>query len=601
MSQPLRRRARPIVVESDEGDDASQQNSDPGSDSSETSGNDSLLDLEAEDASHAAPILQRRAETPTSTFHPFTRLPPELRRYIWELFFPGLHRKRVLHFSPCLSPSKAKNGGSAIQDGIFLAAQTEGQRRLLAVHKESRSIGLSAFPEELLMNGDYIVRYNSDFDIIYIDKPGQVMDTNLDWTPLANVTQIALEESWLESPQDTMAILEPCKSLRLFFTSLMAEVAEDMGLKGIIHWCTTATADRYFTQTFELEPGLGEDLGVLYCWPDTKRETRHSFPEPLFSDIAEDVKEKHGAETWPMLIFGYEKNPWDRFYALANGSEGNSSDDLVRSLTDSDDELLASPEADSESDAYESEGIDDSEILEVEQISEDEVNPDPISPGSIGFNDIDRTNSYIESRHGGFSSVEPELDANHAESSKPFYVSTKRRIVVDSDEEIDLAEPQAKRSRIGHAVVLSDSDEDSPAGNTQRRHPARRLPAAASNLSSDDIQDDRRVRGKRQGGGTSSHVVGSSDQERDQGESEMKPLSLAEKLRLHREANPIPISDDDGGGGGSSSDNDGESEEAVSDDDAGDEDENEDASELIDGVAAESDSEATTEASDEEW
>ncbi|KAL8380749.1 hypothetical protein RB595_005163 [Gaeumannomyces hyphopodioides] len=104
----------------------------------------------------------------------------------------------------------------------------------------------------------------------------------------------------------------------------------------------------------------------------------------------------------------------------------------------------------------------------------------------------------------------------------------------DEDSEAALIDSR-KRKRAAHTITISDSDSDS-AVNAAPVNPAKRKRAAPAVILSDSEDDD------------SSEEIQDSDtseEDEDDDEDDNRPLTLAEKLGMHRRANPIDLSSDD--------------------------------------------------------
>lgn len=90
---------------------------------------------------------------------PFMNLPPELRHMVWCLYCRELRVKgRVLHFL---------NG--TMRENSSLWSETKCVRTMMAVHKESRGIGLLAFPKTISIQAGEasdVVRFNPLWDVI---------------------------------------------------------------------------------------------------------------------------------------------------------------------------------------------------------------------------------------------------------------------------------------------------------------------------------------------------------------------------------------------------------------------------------------------------
>ena len=556
MAQPSRHGSHRVLSDSDD-DASSGAEVHDSEDNSEDAEPDSFLDVEAEEEHEPAGTPFPNDDGPFQAFHPFVRLPPELRRRVWEIFCPDLvsETPRVLNF--CTSyevSSSSRRVHYPLVCGMYLESQTEAARHLLAVNKESRYIGLTAFPDAIrIAGGTSMIRFNREKDVVQLDERHRIMSVqNCDWSCLAEVINVALpmHSVWVGDLEEISTFLCHLKSLRhlFFFTEDREFDVSDL------HWCTSDFVYKYRTQTREIEPGLGEDLDYLTCWPDPSRHRELTNMIPihltcLFEEICDFIHSKFGGGPYPMVIFDRSSRFSDR-YALLRKEHERRSDESAGDLT----------ESSYESDEYESEGIDDREIISVEDSSEDEAIPDPISPGNLASGRADDAR---------FSSVEPdssEVASNH--DPGPSSRGRKRRILSDSDDESIDEKPRAKRVRASIVLLDSESEAENDA-------------AAANSEESDRV------------GGSSGTLEHSDSPDKD----EVPPirLSLAERLRIHREQNPIPVSDDR-----DPSEEENESREATSED-AEDEDDDGDEHGLIDDIADESDDEDDTDGKEEDY
>ncbi|KAG6286674.1 hypothetical protein E4U45_008365 [Claviceps purpurea] len=101
------------------------------------------------------------------------QLPPELRRHIWYFYCPDLSAKaRVLEFT--LKESDAPTTPSdhfSLKTDPTLASQTRSLRAMLSTHRESRSIAVRIFPDELALDMGSrraIVRFRKESDVVFL-------------------------------------------------------------------------------------------------------------------------------------------------------------------------------------------------------------------------------------------------------------------------------------------------------------------------------------------------------------------------------------------------------------------------------------------------
>jgi hypothetical protein len=598
-------------MEEDESDQRSGDSS-PGSVSSESSEDvHGFLDAEAVESDDESRDDSQDADDDdedSPTFHPFGRLPPELRRQIWGFFCREINLKsRLLDIT--VGPPSERHAHTyswplgkrpwTARDGRTLDAMTLSTRRLLAVNHESREIALKAFPDALgldLASGDAIVRFNKETDVILLTGYGMdYHDTGQYHFPefAKHIRQLAISATLGynsaagDSADLKIEFLRQFPNLKRTFFLL-----ENMqhGTPRNLRWCVPGYVHELFVETMEEAPGVGEDMKMVFCWPnvdehktfhDMYRKTHSSLPE----DLDQDELEELGIEPYPMAIFQFDSGlAW--YKELQDKLAAAPPDFTLELGSSSGDE---SSEA-SEPDEYESDGIDDDPVSELDDHSEDELIPDDITAGSGSPSE--------EISLGQFSSPEP--DSPHAagkdaprSNGVPQPRALKRRIVSDSEEEDDeVREPRAKRVRVGRGAVLDSSDDEDVA--KEEPAPTKRVRSRAV-LSDSDESDGGAETGSK-GHNNAPVPSESQDDEEDSGEEDEQsgeeesdsedeeestppPISLAERLRRHRQENPIPASDEE------NSQTQDESEEDVSDE--GDDDS--EGGGLIDDMAGESD------------
>ncbi|KAF4495091.1 sarcoplasmic reticulum histidine-rich calcium-binding precursor [Fusarium agapanthi] len=487
------------------------------------------------------------------SFPQFGRLPSELRNTIWELFCPELcARHRVLDFhisyGTALHPDAASSSVWTVRDGIALGDQTKNLRAVLAVHKESRALATNAFPDSLSIDagsGDATVRFNRNSDVVLMNGLSYLPERIVFHLPnfASEVKNFALGgPNILDdlSGPDVPALLRQFTQLECFYVNVSSTECQ----KSTLGWCTSDLINRYQTQTYEKQPGLGEDLQFLWCWPDLQRhpdfarfqidrDTWDNLPDPLGSEL-----EQRGLKAWPMVAFEYERG-LRRFELLQTlgpdlGDDTSDEDDD----DDDDDDGNNGPDLDE----YESDGIDDDEIVETYDPSDEEGislaggSPPPVAQEISDDEDDDGAGA-------NFSSPEPEPEA------APVQRGRKRRVVSDSDDEDEEdVEPVAKRART--RVVESDDEDDEP--EVQQEQTRQR------SMLDDEDEDDGGVSKEPHASDSSSEESAESDESEDE-DAQPKKLSLAERLRLHRQENPV--------------DNDSDASSRTADEESEDEDE----------------------------
>ncbi|KAG6125023.1 hypothetical protein E4U38_007983 [Claviceps purpurea] len=123
-------------------------------------------------------------------FSRFMQLPPELRRHIWYFYCPDLSAKaRALEFT--LKESDAPTTPSdhfSLKTDPTLASQTRSLRAMLSTHRESRSIAVRIFPDELALDMDStraIVRFRKESDVVFL----MAFTLDVNYVPFATQVQ----------------------------------------------------------------------------------------------------------------------------------------------------------------------------------------------------------------------------------------------------------------------------------------------------------------------------------------------------------------------------------------------------------------------------
>ena len=532
---------------------------------------------------------------PADTFHQFAKLPPELRARVWEFFCPDLtSRGRLLMFQ---FPQICSD---SLEDHFALADQTLSLRIVSAIHQESRQLVLKKFPNTIPLEPATNsgrrghVRFDYDRDICNIVKFGETEHryNNRTSHQLDKIRFLAIQLDfhqgfWIQEflewiIRDVKGCLRCFPGTETVFLGLPHSGRPPINIR----WTASDMARHARIQTFEKEPGLGEDLGWIYAWPDMVEHStfcdynivpklRENMPEELL-----DVIDRHGVKVVPMLEFEFEDGAmvYDRLREDFERGVPLDQDDGLAPLDEDDGDHPSEDDSDHPSqDEYESDGIDDAEIPEDDESSEDELIPRPID-ALDPYDHLDRSDDsdVIVTEVGRFSSPEAE-PFEEPSSGTPIVRRPKRRIVSDSEDESEGGAPVAKRARRDAPIAIS-SDED---GDEDGDEEGPRLPQHAGS----------RIRMQ----------VISSDEESDGDEDDQPPakLSLAEQLRQSREENPLSSNDEsDSGDGLSYADSDEDEED--------DEDEEGRGGGLIDDMAEDSDEDSDEdgeeeEGSDEAW
>ncbi|RFN50769.1 sarcoplasmic reticulum histidine-rich calcium-binding protein precursor [Fusarium flagelliforme] len=549
---------RPVKkLESEDESSDSESSSDESSDHSDGGG---LLDTMAADDSDEESSDEEddnneneyESDLGDDHFPQFPKLPIELRHRIWELFCPELRaRYRVLDFIISYGTTRHPEAASAfvwtVRDGLALEDQTRNLRTVFSVNQDSRAYAKLAFPDSLSIDagdGDATVAFNRKSDVILVNGLSFPAGRNVFHLPgfASEVKNLALGGTDILDNLSSFhvpTLLDQFTQLESFYVSVSSTDCQ----KSTLGWCTSDLVNHYQTQTYEKQPGLGEDLQFLWCWPDLQRhpdfarysinrESWDSLPEPLGGTL-----ERRGLKAWPMVAFEYERGL--RRFEMLQTLGPDLGDDTDSSEEESEDDDNNGPDLDQ----YESDGIDDDEIVETyddsdeEGISLDEGSPRPGRRLVQKISDEEDEEDEEDGAGANFSDPEPDPDPE-----EPVQRGRKRRVVSDSDdEEEEDVQPSTKRARV---VADSDDEDDEPVSQERSNKRSR-------TVLSDDEDDDEEQGGvsKEQSDNDNSNSSSSSEEESeeesDEEDAPPKQLSLAERLRLHRQENPVEEDSDD--------------------------------------------------------
>ncbi|KAJ6787043.1 hypothetical protein PWT90_03182 [Aphanocladium album] len=559
------RHTRSTVVDSDD----SQSESD-GSEARENG----FFDDEALESAESTDEESGSEEEEIDPF-PFTRLPPELRLRVWTLFCPDLEgTPRVLDFNvhDSLSP-KRKSPCRVIGAGLCLEDQTRALRCVLATSQQSRAIAKERFPDELRLESDdgeeFTLCVNLHTDVAMLDRvPNFAREETILGLPTIPVSLDGFSQSLLslalplhdanlyEQNTDVTSWLRKFRSLQRIFLYTDEDNFGERKLKDdALRWCASSHARQYYMETFEKEPGYGEDYTKLVCWPDSDKSpffTATHVPNwhtKYLFQTQETAFEEAGVQLYPMVIFqtelGLER--YDNFVATdylplkvygANEEEDSEAESYEEDL----DEDYQVNDTSAVADGYESDGIDDEE---------------PEIFHESGDEHLDDGESDEESAaQNPFSSPEPSED-----EGRPSQRGRKRRVVADSDDEDD-NEPSHRPVKRKRTHIIDDSDEEAGAAGA----------TDAQVISSDDDEDEAPTKRRRV------QLVESGESESDDDGDEPQRRTLEDRLQIRSRRRPT-LSDED----------DSEEEEDDLDDDEEDSDDVEEG--FIDSMAADSDEE----------
>ncbi|KAG5941426.1 hypothetical protein E4U60_007892 [Claviceps pazoutovae] len=253
-------------------------------------------------------------DTAPGAFPQFVQLPPELRQKVWHFYCPDLIVKaRVLPVLEWPGPAILDSQNDcSIPDHHLLADHTRNLRVMLSTHRESRSIAVRKYPDELVMDAaprTSIVRFRKETDVVFLKE----LSTNVHYsvTDFGNtIENLAVEtvedsEGQYEGKHLLLKALTPLKGLfpnlrRLFSygpTQSLLPSRGDWCTFEYIHWYTAAV-----NKTHGWGPGFVrvERTNTLYCWPD--QDTYPDLVRSLAPRICSlKTMDEAGVEFWPIF------------------------------------------------------------------------------------------------------------------------------------------------------------------------------------------------------------------------------------------------------------------------------------------------------------
>ncbi|KAL1862932.1 hypothetical protein Daus18300_008263 [Diaporthe australafricana] len=515
-------------------------------DSDSDDANHGLLDLEASEASSEPGSddyddQSSDYDSYLEHFPKFMQLPPEIREMVWDAFCPDLEAEaRVLElrlrtaYTP-EGPLSLPETVIGIVPGPHLEDQTAPMRALLAVHRESRALGLKAAPHELSLSRGELVRYHEERDVLYIDWSGEIIvrgmashfqELGISARNLAIGTNLIYMQA--EFLVDLVYLLPQIKTL--FFLDEDEDLHDQRVSPRDYAWVGAGQVHKYRIDVDEeWDHGFVMPVSRIFCWPDLDNygefakenieksdenpwwrdsigEGRRRLGDPLADsnelnedDFPDDEKMEainriQNIEIWPMVRFNFTQglhrfNKMEAWYGRWSECSVSDSED---SNHDTEDE-------------YESDGIDDGPIDDSTSTDddEDELLGQYLGHGSSHLHGsssqlLDNTSDADELPPANFSSDEEidnrgELDTNTSGSEDeegPQIQATrpKRRVVEsDSDESAteteDLSGPSKRHAR----VVLVDSDDE---GGSSELEPVRAANRRARTLPTDSEDEN---------------------------------------------------------------------------------------------------------------
>ncbi|KAI0120707.1 hypothetical protein BJ170DRAFT_160824 [Xylariales sp. AK1849] len=523
----------------DEFDDGIEESSSVAHDSESSSeGTTKFLDLEA---SEGEEVDTYEPEWP---FPQFMRLPIELRQRMWAFFDPYMTApSRIFNFRLV----RGANRRFQAWEGGTLDEQTRPARTVLATHAESRAVALRFYHDEATFRDGYaIIRCTKEKDIMLIDGyrliyQGQHWESQIGLLDGVKHLGLSVDEgaqlsltmvNSLHPP--TFQSLPELKSI--YFNSDASRWAANE-----IRWCIDESANNFYVRTEEVEPGLGEDLEFMFCWPQANNDPEPDSTGDHLSEMEDDeipnitvIELPNERKIYPMIQFWFEGGI-QRFTRIkaASVAEGGWESNYFSS---EDGESVESRENE-----YESEGIDDEPIDEVGEASEvdDDLLVQTLSDDEQQHNLGGFSPLQVDPNDGGFSpvvlsstgSTSPAArDASSTVSAEPSTGGARRskhRVVVDSDdenededEEVSVpARPAARRRR----RVLPESDDEDDEDDRDFKPQPRIVEASSESESDSDSELDSE--GK--------------DEESSKEETRPRNMTLAERIGLFRSENPV--------------------------------------------------------------
>ncbi|KAG6292155.1 hypothetical protein E4U45_007010 [Claviceps purpurea] len=249
-------------------------------------------------------------------FPQFMQLPPELRHHIWKLYCPDLSgNPRVLEFSLMRNEAildRLNQHSLAIDPTVI--SQTKSLRTVLSTHRESRSIAVRIFPDELALDmrsRHAVVRFRKESDVVFLME--LISDVNYIppnfATEVQNLAVGAVQDFSEENIYYNEKLLQIVPAVKGMFPNLKKLYglwpvavwsAENLG-----NWCVTEYVHKYMLESDHRETGMREDTKALYCWPDLDAHPDFARSKvPKLCSLEE--MEEAGLEIWSMVMFQWE-------------------------------------------------------------------------------------------------------------------------------------------------------------------------------------------------------------------------------------------------------------------------------------------------------
>lgn len=545
-----------------------------------------FFDLEASEASSdfgSEGSLGFDDTTVLSSFPRFLELPIEIREMIWKSFCPDLDTCPRIFELDCFPEL---SGTLSLTFGAFVERQTLPTRIVLAVHRESRALGLRFSPHRLELPGDCgIMPYNMSRDIITFagairrGSPGPVEALSL----LAQVARDAQHVAFsanailIYDTTDLVSRISVFPSLKNVFVFAEADALPTKALT----WCVSEQTHEYRIETEEEQPGIGEDLQMTYCWPDPEAYDESGGREKFERRMGEvrldedgympEIGDPDGPEMvslWVRALVDTRRalnlGPFSKGHSLESspGASSSGSEDandgndretecqklrvwpMTRFMFDTGIQRLndmrawQQPWAEWESDCdsldsyneYESDGIDDDSIDEFIATDDEDDLPTQILDGSSQASDLPLDHNDLAPALFSSDSEAEDADDHDSDASQ-------------SDDDQDL---RSRAARSHRRVIESDSDDQSATEAGSSRASAHRTHIVLSD--SDENGDDEKDAAPKPARGTQRRTrpvaVDSEDEDEDEGAQETPRYANRPRARA------IPVDSDDDTDGG---------------------------------------------------
>lgn len=555
--------------------------------------NHGLLDLEASEGSsdpesEADQFSDDGNYTEYYTFPKFMQLPPEIREMVWAAFCPDLRpepRVFELGLHTVVSPPGAFNLPEVVHGivaGPQIESQTEPMRVVMAVHRESRALGLKSAPHEITLSRGEFMRYHQERDILFIAWNEEILlrgialriqELGIEAQNLAFPSRLAQE--YADDLVDFMYLLPQTR--RVFILDEHDDLYSNYSEREY-NWAAAETIHKYrLDMEEEDEAGLADPISRIYCWPDldnhrdfaekcvvpsdddnqwwieTTSECRRRLQAPLENsrelndddlpdeEKTEAIERLQNIDVWPMVRFNFEDG-LDCLHELENKDRAvpYKLSRWNRVYDDSEDQ-------------YESEFIDDDPLPDPVDDSDDDSTPwdvhDPIVHNLVQQlfqtpRSFDNSSDIDELPPANFSSDEELDEPDHVtlpsdsedeSESQTRATRPKRRVVATySDESATETEQSPQPSKRRSRVALSDSENDDdegpsdtePVRGANRRRRAIPIDSEDEQEQDDDADAPQTSRSKRRRGRA---VTIDSDDDDD--EEEMQQPSRTKKSR----------------------------------------------------------------------